>query len=1563
MRQPFLSLLPSFSTIRIVAGSAFFSALVAGTTMAGGHVDGDTPLDPAKAFGGSGVSPTFNNEQFNDKVLVGVVHNDLIRTPSTADPVSTVSGNNYHDETDIQIRGRNGLGYVFTRTYNSAPSATAEDKGLGFGWSHSYGMRLKSNDFGRNPNSGDAKNSDNQTSSITYTDERGGEQNFVVTATTDTATGVTTYPVSNPKGVFDSLRLNTPVDGQHTLFFRNGTSYVFQTVSGDLEKTPKLQARLTTIKNAWGDVLALGYSATTGNLETVTDNLNISGRTGLSFTYHTDNKHLKDIKDWAGRTWGFTYISNELTGATNPLIQKTSYAYHAGHLLKEVKKPLQRAGKDVKTTFNYYRNGRVFNYYDALGNTETLDYDLYRKRTRVTDPRGGIREYDYDEDGAMVKMVEPDGGVLLFENQNNGLRNKKYDALGYATEYSYRKDQALGADTWSDTAGNVSLEKDAEGRTTATTYGPFDQPLTRQDKRGTVTTTSYYASPDAATTDCQIRFNRPKSVTVSALTPMAGGTPQTAVKLRDYCWYGNGVPHKLIDYIDTAGQLTRTTQYSYEAGSNFLNVSDTYVSASDNPGVRIRTHVEYDGLGRQESVTQYRRTSPTNAALMALTTRYEYDKLDRVVKVTRPDGRVDETVYDANGQVEQEKVHYPTAAARAQCVASPIAGHIACTEKKHEYDAADRRILTRDIWGNKQFRYAYDEAGNLTAQTDANNHTVNYEYDAMNRRTAVIDGNGHRTRTAYDQAGHVVAVTNALGKSVRNTYDSLGRLINTTNALNYPTEYRYDKNGNLNCVRDANGLSLATDAGHQPLNGDGCTESFIYDELGRLLQSKDAQNKPTRYRYDLLGNRTAVTDARNLTTQFVYDGLGRLEETIDPLVQSPVDKTDTYATDEAGNVYQATDRKGQVSQHRYDGLNRLVRTDHLADGTFASYTYDDFGDLVGTENADVAYTYTYNIKHQLKSKTDGRFGKALGWTYDTAGNILTKTGYPGDVTTYQYDGGNRLVAETNPAHLQASYHYDGTGRLQARILSNGARSQYFYDNGGRLARLLNTTANNLKVSDTGYTRDRVGNLLSRTEQAGTQQPAGTTTYAYDPEYRLLEADYPNIADDESYTYDNVGNRLTYTQNGVTRHYYTAAGNRLAWVRLNDPTAGPIEEQYSYDDNGNLKTITVPGDAASARNLAFTWDAGDHLVKADTAAFAYDPAGYRIRKAPNANPADTLDYHLEGEHLEAVYNSQPGPVLKAQYFRGGVIDEIINAYQRNAAGTLVNSTFHHDPLQSVLGQSGHGGSVLAAQSYTAFGKAKQALYSNNELKYTGRERDGATGFYYYRARYYDPVIGRFTSEDPKGFGAGDTNFYAYVGNNPVNANDPTGNITFSYYAQLSLAGWVSEIGQKIGIFDAPVSSAQIGVAESFSFFDGAERDSGIFVSGSAGGGMSNPLNPGNNINFGLLGFGALNLSVGISPGSVSDLAGRDDVLSFKIPSFSFSYNQDSQTGSYSGLSVGVAAGLAAGAEQTLTGVLSQKYGFIGYENPSPAISGTANGGFILYPNKSNTNQMKSVYSKP
>jgi RHS repeat-associated protein len=88
---------------------------------------------------------------------------------------------------------------------------------------------------------------------------------------------------------------------------------------------------------------------------------------------------------------------------------------------------------------------------------------------------------------------------------------------------------------------------------------------------------------------------------------------------------------------------------------------------------------------------------------------------------------------------------------------------------------------------------------------------------------------------------------------------------------------------------------------------------------------------------------------------------------------------------------------------------------------------------------------------------------------------------------------------------------------------------------------------------------------------------------------------------------------------------------------------------------------------------------------------------------------------------------------------------------------------------------NAGNAVSHINYDSFGRVVSQT-GNVEFRYgyTGREQDAETGLDYYRARYYDVGVGRFISEDPVGFGAGDTNIYRYVGNSPTNYNDPSGN---------------------------------------------------------------------------------------------------------------------------------------------------------------------------------------------
>jgi RHS repeat-associated protein len=99
-------------------------------------------------------------------------------------------------------------------------------------------------------------------------------------------------------------------------------------------------------------------------------------------------------------------------------------------------------------------------------------------------------------------------------------------------------------------------------------------------------------------------------------------------------------------------------------------------------------------------------------------------------------------------------------------------------------------------------------------------------------------------------------------------------------------------------------------------------------------------------------------------------------------------------------------------------------------------------------------------------------------------------------------------------------------------------------------------------------------------------------------------------------------------------------------------------------------------------------------------------------------------------------------------------------------------------------------------YDSFGNRTEAMSADFRFGYTGRELDTETGLYYYRARYYDAAVGRFISEDPIGFSAGDTNLYRYVFNNATNYTDPSGKLIFApllaWAATAAVAGVVGAI---------------------------------------------------------------------------------------------------------------------------------------------------------------------------
>src|SRR5688572_12238905 len=292
----------------------------------------------------------------------------------------------------------------------------------------------------------------------------------------------------------------------------------------------------------------------------------------------------------------------------------------------------------------------------------------------------------------------------------------------------------------------------------------------------------------------------------------------------------------------------------------------------------------------------------------------------------------------------------------------------------------------------------------------------------------------------------------------------------------------------------------------------------------------------------------------------------------------------------------------------------------------------------------------------------------------------------------------------------------------------------------------------------------LGQRTSLTSTVPAQGLSGALTkYYYDNLYQLTKADYPAgtpwNGEVHSWTYDAIGNRLTNTVNSTTQNYtYQKVGsNPLNWQRLLSDGVN----SYGYHPDGTTKSKTAP-----EGTYWFTLDSGNRMSGITgpvTASYGYDYQGRRRAKTVGGV---TTKYLYDGLNLIGELGASP-----ADYLFGPGIDEPL---AMNRGGQV--SYYAPDALGSVNALTNSSGAVQNTYLYDAWGQTKAQTGSlTNPFTYTSREA-GEAGALFYRARYLNPGVGRFLSEDPLTNASpdfGDRDRYNYVLNMPIIGRDPLG----------------------------------------------------------------------------------------------------------------------------------------------------------------------------------------------
>ncbi len=971
-----------------------------------------------------------------------------------------------------------------------------------------------------------------------------------------------------------------------------------------------------------------------------------------------------------------------------------------------------------------------------------------------------------------------------------------------------------------DVRGNITALTDARGNRSTVLYNAMGFPVSATDRGNhTVTTvidprTGGVLSTTNANGQSSVAVYDPLGRVTTEVSPLDSVAFPTAT----YVYHDELLGNPGIQYIETQTREKAGAAGTLWSKSFFDGMARVWRTEREHTGGSVITDVQYDNRGLPSASSLPRRATDGTP----LWTTRSYDALERPTLIRKPDGtsvgmsyrgrltvtttpkgETSGTTFDAHERVISRSEPYVTAL--TTYAYDPAGNMTSLVNSKGQvsslsYDSLGRRTGITDPNAGR-WTYSYDDNGNLASQTDARGVRLTFLYDSLDRltrRTLGADPTGATGNAvgtvlaslAYDETtgrpysvGELTSVSDLSG-TLAFYHDQLGRItrqVKTVASVNYEIQtaydamgrpssvrfpsdalvsYSYNDAGLLDSVTGTSGAVLAHFFGYDPLGratqmelGGGKTKtSWSYDLTSRVLArswtDSLATGTPVRLRdnsfeYDQNRNITRIVDNLRApqTQEFGYDALDRLTSANGEY------GTQVYAYDDTGNLLSKAGRGFSYEDNLHpaavtkvtspgvpvsDGFSLIAAGLEPGETVFTSTTPSTF--VAGRYRMAVSFNGTSNC---LASPSSENMNPAnfsvMVWVKPTAfpsSGYATVIAKAADAPVQQLTDGWRLLI--NSAGQPVVEMARGTTRISYWNSASIPLNKWSYLAVSYEGTKMRFFINGVKMGERSFTGTVTSNTtpvtLAGSVNAAQQPVAGTFFQGLIDEPRL-----------QGRAWDSEEILASYSAfDGGTSYSYDASGNCISKTR------GPDVWNYRYDPDGRLYQVLL----------------GTSVVSTSV----YDAFGVRVKKVTPSGSTlyvgDLFEVRPDGSRVDHV--SANGIAL-CDVLRKGT--------------DVTTSYFQGDHLGSVNFVTSSSGTVVQECRYLPFGERYfSSGISSNSQWYTGQEEDSESSLDYYRARFYDPALGRFMSADtlvPAALDPQSLNRYAYVRNSPVAFNDPEG----------------------------------------------------------------------------------------------------------------------------------------------------------------------------------------------